>query len=541
MCNAVNRTVVLCSSQQGAYNINVPNDPKSAAEENVADPMIGTVIANKYEVLSLVGRGGMSQVYKARNKQVNSIVAVKTLKQDLLSDEELFARFCREAKAVQTLTHPNIVSMHEFGITMDGQPFMAMDYLEGKTLADIIEDSERIGVKRLLRIFTQVCDALGHAHAHKIIHRDIKPGNIMVLDTANETDVVKIFDFGFAKLLEKPGRKVQALTQLGDVLGTPLYMSPEQSAGKTLDSRSDIYAVGCVMYESLTGRAPLIGDNVLDTMQKQINEKPVALDTVRPDLFIPEPMQAILWKTLEKDPAQRYQSMTDLRRDLEVLMSGMSGRASALNVKQSDLPGLSKSKIYPEEKKFSMNVVIPWVVIALILLSGTAFAVIQLLSSRPPAEQTVEEQPVQSGEPQPAVTAPPVVVKKKMPTLPSDPKKAVPILIAFAKEARGNGQLADADKAATKAISALRSTGHTNDLPIAEVFAMSGGIYLDMQNFKKADGMLQKALAIQQRELGPSNLVVIDTLNALGRAAEGQQDFARADAYYKQALALKQH
>jgi serine/threonine protein kinase len=118
------------------------------------DPMIGTVIANKFEVLSLVGRGGMSCVYKARNKMVGSIVAIKTLKQDLVSDEELFARFCREAKAVQTLTHPNIVTVHEYGVTIDGQPFMAMDYLEGQTLADIIDHSGRIGVKRLLKIFS---------------------------------------------------------------------------------------------------------------------------------------------------------------------------------------------------------------------------------------------------------------------------------------------------------------------------------------------------------------------------------------------------
>jgi serine/threonine protein kinase len=540
MCKAVNRAVDLCSSRQPAYNRYVQKDPsKSTSEENAVDPMVGTVIANKYEVISLVGRGGMSQVYKARNKQVGSIVAIKTLKQDLMSDEELFARFCREAKAVQTLTHPNIVTMHEFGVTLEGQPFMAMDYLEGQTLGDIIEDSERIGVKRLLRIFTQVCDALGHAHAHKIIHRDIKPGNIMVVNTANETDVVKIFDFGFAKLLEKPGRKVQALTQLGDVLGTPLYMSPEQSAGKTLDSRSDIYAVGCVMYEALTGRAPLIGDNVLDTMQKQINEKPVALDTVRPDLFIPEPMQAILFKTLEKDPANRYQSMTDLKRDLEVLLSGMSGRAGAVNVKQGDLPGLSKMKLYPEEKKMPLAVVIPAVVLILTAICGTGFAIAHFIQTKAEERAALEREQQAEAMPEQTVAPPPQVVKKKMPPLPADPKKATPILIAFAKDARGSGQLIDADKAVTKAMSLLRSTGHSNDLPISEAFALSGNIYLDMQNFKKADSMLQKALAIQQRELGPSSPTVIDTLNALGRAAEGQQDFARADAYFKQALALK--
>lgn len=517
----------------------MPFDPakQQSPEDAAVDPMIGSVIAGKYEVLSLIGRGGMSQVYKARNKQVGSIVAIKTLKQDLLSDEELFARFCREAKAVQMLTHPNIVTMHEFGVTMDGQPFMAMDYLEGQTLADIIEQSERIGVKRLCRIFTQACDALGHAHAHKIIHRDIKPGNIMVMDTINEKDVVKIFDFGFAKLLEKPGRKVQALTQLGDVLGTPLYMSPEQSAGKTLDSRSDIYAVGCVMYEALTGRAPLIGENVLDTMQKQINEKPVALDTVRPDLFIPEPMQAILFKTLEKDPAARYQSMADLRRDLEVLMQGMTGRGT--NVKQTDLPGLAKLQGFPEDRKNPMLEAIPWVMAALLVLGGVTYGASALMKNSRSAEPVADSsQP----EPESEVQPPPSGAKtvKKMPPLPSDPKKAGPILVAFAGEARANGQFADAEKAVMKALSMLKSAGHSNDMPAAEAFLLAGTVYLDLQNFKKADAMLQKALAIQQRELGLSSPVVIETLNLLGRAAEGEQDYARADAYYKQALVLKQ-
>jgi serine/threonine-protein kinase len=272
-----------------------------------ADPLVGTVIGGRYEVICSIGRGGMSVVYKARNRAVGNIVAIKTLKQDLVSDEELFARFCQEAKAVQMLVHPNIITVHEFGVTMGGQPFIVMDYLEGKTLADVLEEEERISVKRMLKIFIQVCDALSHAHAHKIIHRDIKPGNIMLIDTANETDVVKVFDFGFAKLIPTHSMQAQALTQAGDVLGTPLYMSPEQSRGKALDTRSDIYSVGCVMYEALTGKAPIVGDTVLDIMQRHVNEVPATLETARPDLYIPEALTALLFKTLEKRPEDRYQ------------------------------------------------------------------------------------------------------------------------------------------------------------------------------------------------------------------------------------------
>src|SRR5262249_22403037 len=153
-------------------------------------------------------------------------------------------------------------------------------------------------------------------------------------------------------LLPQTGLVVQQLTQTGDVLGTPLYMSPEQSRGKSLDSRSDIYSVGCVMYEALTGRAPLVGENVLDTMQKQINETPESLDTARPDLYIPDQLTTILFRTLEKDPENRYQSMTDLKRDLELIYTGLSGKALVL---PGMLPGLAKLKQMPPEPRIPMR------------------------------------------------------------------------------------------------------------------------------------------------------------------------------------------
>lgn len=498
-------------------------------------------MAGRYEILSLVGRGGMSVVYKARNRAVGSIVAVKTLKQDLLADEELFARFCQEAKAVQLLTHPNIVTMHEFGVTLDGQPFMAMDLLQGRTLADILDESGRIGVKRCLRIFIQICDALSHAHSHNILHRDIKPGNIMVVDTANEVDVAKIFDFGFAKFLEKPGRRVQALTQVGDVLGTPLYMSPEQSAGKALDSRSDIYSVGCVMYEALTGRAPLIGENVLDTMQKQINEKPLSLDTARPDLFIPEPITTILFKTLEKDPGARYQSMCDLRRDLEVAAMGLSGKA----VGEGNYPGLSKLKDFPTEREFTPDQSTVNLVVALLTLAVVSIAVIWYMHRS--AEQSAAVHmpaplPVPASGTQTQAMPPPSLptFKKATAGMSSDPRKALPLVSDLARNYLRAGMLLDAEEAANRAIVLLKATGHTNDRPAADMFAVSGDIYLAQQNYKKADIYLQKSLSIQQRELGPTDPSLVATLTSLAKAAEGQQDLSRADAYSKQALAIQQ-
>lgn len=377
----------VCGLELPAQLKKCPQDGVALTTTIPADPLVGTVIGGRYEVLSVIGRGGMSVVYKARNRAVGSIVAVKTLKEDLVQDEELFARFCQEAKAVQLLTHPHVVTVHEFGVTLNGQPFIVMDYLDGQTLSDVLEQMGRIPVKRLLKIAIQVCDALGHAHVHKIIHRDIKPGNIMLIETANDTDFVKLFDFGFAKLLPRRGIAAQSLTQHGDVLGTPLYMSPEQSRGKELDSRSDIYSLGCVMYEALTGKAPIVGDNVLDTMQKHINEVPAALESARPDLYIPEALTEVIFRTLEKNKEDRYQSMNDLRRDLEVLNNALTGKAS---LSQSALPGLARLKQLPPSRSRIESLM--QVIVGLAVALATVVAVLAYYKA-------TDRKPVHEGKP----------------------------------------------------------------------------------------------------------------------------------------------
>lgn len=522
------------------------------------DPLVGTVIAGRYEIISVIGRGGMSVVYKARNKAVGSIVAVKTLKHDLISDEELFARFCQEAKAVQLLVHPNIVTMHEFGVTLTGQPFIVMDYLAGQTLGDAIDELGRMPVKRTLKIFIQVCDALSHSHDHKILHRDIKPGNIMIVQTANEDDFVKLFDFGFAKLLPQSGLQVQQLTQTGDVLGTPLYMSPEQSKGKTLDSRSDIYSVGCVMYEALTGRAPLVGDNVLDTMQKQINERPESLDTARPDLYIPDQLTTILFRILEKDPAQRYQSMNDLKRDLELIYAGLSGKAMVL---PGMLPGLARLKQMPEEPVWALRPLLIGLSLGALVVAVSMWIVVQLTRpAMPPAESASHPvvQKLYTGDPnvvwakyrQAGLQATDrhnyaeaeELLNLALRSAEKSDARESHIAISLTDLARVYVRVekfSDAEKNCAKALSIRHAMHETNERAIADIFAVYAEVYLARDDYKNADRYLLKALAIQQRELGPQHQDVAATINQLGRAAEGQQNFTRAEAYYRQALAIR--
>ncbi len=290
------------------------------------DILIGSTIAGRYQILSFIGRGGMSVVYKARHLYMERIAAIKMLHAHLVSNPQSVKRFQQEAQAASCLAHPNIMGVHDFGITPQGQTYLVMDYLQGISLAELIEKEKQIAPERAHSIFVQACDALAHAHQKGVIHRDLKPSNIMLLDNEDQPDFVKIVDFGIAKLLPQSEKQGQHLTQTGEVFGSPLYMSPEQCLAGSLDARSDIYSLGCLMYEALTGKAPLAGANMLETMYMHLNEPPLPFKKVRPDLNLPEELEAVVFKTMEKDPNDRQQSMSELADEIEAVRAAGKGR-----------------------------------------------------------------------------------------------------------------------------------------------------------------------------------------------------------------------
>ncbi len=287
------------------------------------DPLIGKLIAQRYEILAVLGKGGMSVVYLARHLLMNKVVAIKVLHRHLTTDTVSLQRFRQEARAASSLNHPNVITVHDFGVTTDdGQPFLVMDYVSGVSLGDLLARGGPLPVVRVLHILAQACDALAHAHAHGVIHRDLKPSNIMLVENERQEDCVKIVDFGIAKLLPQEGQEYKQLTQTGETFGSPLYMSPEQCLAGKLDARSDIYAMGCVMYELLTGTPPFAGGNIYETIYKQINDMPKGLGELACDRKIAEPLEAIVFRTLAKEPDQRYQSMLKLKEDLELAAAG---------------------------------------------------------------------------------------------------------------------------------------------------------------------------------------------------------------------------
>lgn len=281
------------------------------------DELIGQILNDRYKVVEEVGRGGMSAVYKGIHELMDRTVAIKVLLPQLVSDQISIKRFQQEAQAASHLQHPNVITVYDYGFVASGQPYLVMDFLEGESLADIIRRDKQVPVKRMIPIFMQACEALEHAHQKGVIHRDLKSSNIMLIDFEGKKDFVKVVDFGIAKLMPSSGKQSQNLTQTGEVFGSPIYMSPEQCMAQSLDARSDIYSMGAMMYESLTGQPPLMGNSIIDTMQMHMSTPPKPFRESRPDLDIPEALERVVLKALAKKPEQRYQSMQELRDAME--------------------------------------------------------------------------------------------------------------------------------------------------------------------------------------------------------------------------------
>ncbi len=279
-------------------------------------------LGERFEVLERIGSGGMGSVYKVRDTNIDAILAVKVLQQNLIQDQAALKRFEQEAEAAQKLSHPNLVSVYDHGTTAEGAPYIVMDYLEGRALSEILNDSQTLDSKRATKLFKDICDALSYAHKQGVIHRDIKPTNIIVTDVGKSTERAHIVDFGIAKVLPTANRETHDLTQTGEIFGSPHYMSPEQCLGFMLDNRSDIYSLGCLMYECLTGAAPFEGANPIQVVVKHINEEPAEFARAARVDKIVEKLESVTMRCLDKEKTSRYQNVDDIINDLTAIQTG---------------------------------------------------------------------------------------------------------------------------------------------------------------------------------------------------------------------------
>ncbi len=275
------------------------------------------LLGGRYELDGVVGRGGMAEVYRARDIRLDRIVAVKTLREDLARDATFQARFRREAQSAASLNHPSIVAVYDTGEDMAGPthvPYIVMEYVDGRTLRELLRDDRRLLPERALEITDGVLRALDYSHRNGIVHRDIKPGNVMLTRQAE----VKVMDFGIARAVSD----AQAtMTQTAQVIGTAQYLSPEQARGERVDARSDLYSTGCLLYELLTGRPPFTGDSPVAIAYQHVRENPIPPSRIDPE--IPAWADSIVLKAMAKDPAERYQSAAEMRTDIQRALSGV--------------------------------------------------------------------------------------------------------------------------------------------------------------------------------------------------------------------------
>jgi serine/threonine-protein kinase len=287
--------------------------------EKGQDAMIGQLIGGRYRVTGVLGEGGMGIVYVGEQQMGSTVrkVAIKTLHAHLSKDPSVLQRFHRECGTVAQLEHPNTIKFFDFGATQDGTLYIAMEFVAGKPLSDVITQQGPLAPDRVTKIMRQVCGALDEAHLQGIIHRDLKPDNIVLTDRAGETDFVKVLDFGIAARRESAdAQKEQKLTQQGMVLGTPPYMSPEQFTGKALDARSDIYSLGVMSYEMLAGKLPFNADTPWQWATQHMSVQPTPFEVAAPSRDLPLGMRQAIMKSLEKDREKRQPTAREFFAEL---------------------------------------------------------------------------------------------------------------------------------------------------------------------------------------------------------------------------------
>jgi serine/threonine-protein kinase len=380
-----------------------------AAPAATGDPMLGRVFLGKYRILSKLGEGGMGAVYRAHQEEIRRDVAIKVLTASAAGSEVMLKRFHVEAMAVSKLNHPHTIRIYDFGRTEDETLFIVMEYLDGVPLNKFLGKRQGVPVKLALKITREIAESLREAHDKGIVHRDLKPENVFLVRVDDDPLYSKVLDFGVAKLKEA-GHMEGTLTQAGMIFGTPRYMSPEQAMAKAVDARTDLYALGCILYEMLAGKPPFVAETPISLLFKHVHETALPIGELRPDLVIPQEVEALVARLLAKDPDDRFPGMKELLDSIrwveehlpqdysEQVVRSADGKTgvlerlgdagttpdtflqeSLIRTRQASPSMLPGAAVAPKRK--------PWAVIAVVvaaLLAGGAFAGYRAMTAQPP-------------------------------------------------------------------------------------------------------------------------------------------------------------
>ena len=346
---------------------------------DLADPLIGVVVAERYRIKEPIGRGGMGVVYRVEHARIGKLMALKLLTGELTRDPQQVARFKREAQLVSRLSHPNTVQVFDFGAS-DGLVYLAMEYLKGEDLGHLIRRVGPLSVERTLKIVIQVCSSLSEAHGMGMVHRDLKPENIIVMQGGDEEDLIKVLDFGLAKLRE--GGELSEVTSRGAIVGTPYYMSPEQIRGDDVGPESDVYALGALTYACLTGTVVFDANTPMGVLTKHLTELPESPSRRFPELKIPNSLSQIVMATLEKDPKRRTNSVTSLQAamiaelehggqpDAVGRLLDFSHLRNAADAADADAGGATRDEVERYERKLRQRGHALWAVFGVALLAA---------------------------------------------------------------------------------------------------------------------------------------------------------------------------
>lgn len=367
------------------------------------DPLIGKTIDNKYHILSKLGGGGFGAVYRAEHKMMNRTVALKVLHHHLLDGDarnEFLVRFQREARTSSKIEHPNAITIHDFGI-FENSPYLVMQYVEGRTLKQVINDHGALSIDRVVAIVEQVSGAIGEAHELGIVHRDLKPDNIILSSAKDGTERAIVLDFGIAKIMtEDSSSQSMQLTQTGTITGTPQYLSPEQARQSEIDGRSDIYSLGIITYEMLTGQVPFTADSVVAVLMKHMSEAPPRFEDLSKKVNIKSEIEEVVRAALEKEPDKRPATVSEFASALANAAGINPGTPVSFGslIKKSDTPATStpslkiEVKVPPKKELFGLIATA-----AVVFLVGSFF----VISDDEPGTLEAKEHQINTSEQKP--------------------------------------------------------------------------------------------------------------------------------------------